>query len=514
MPITGKTRAKIVNDLLSDWTLRMFSAGFGSFNAFQSAWCVQLATALALDLEAFESNAEAIATEIVPSEQTSDTTLARHVAVDGITLSTGTAGTYTVTITGASGTGSPGTVISLVNRRLVSTAGRTYSPVASTIIMPTGATSVAVTIVSDDTGTAPNLAVGAVLTWTAAPLGIDPTATVASIVSAGTDGPTSAQIASAVRDWRRSRPASGNPAYWAQKAEQLSYVGKAFVYPCLKPDLGAVVASDLDVLGTTSLVLIGPPQGDSPTQTQLIGGVAGAQIASAYLYFQGRADLEGNSVYGQPILTPGTQDDGDWNVETPKTLDLAVQLSLTLDGSHAYPFSGTMAVSGTSTTILLFVTGNYTAYTGARALVFVGTSAIRGGYQLVVLPAGTYDAGTNKTKWDLTQTPLLGAPSGNVYPAPGCWEELRLAIFDLFDNLGPGDVADTSIYPAPSPTVAYRRVRFPPVWWESPAVLYTAKLRAVALGVTGVQDCTVVLPASDQTPNAKQLIRLTTFLST
>ena len=148
------------------------------------------------------------------------------------------------------------------------------------------------------------------------------------------------------------------------------------------------------------------------------------------------------------------------------------------------------------------LTGNYTSGASNLAaqpvLVNVGTASYRGGYYRVVLPTGSFGGGN--TTFDLTATPLPAIPTGTLYPAPGCWGELRTAMFAYFDSLGPGDTT-------------------PPRRWPSEdngarSTVYRSALVATAMSVPGVLSASVTTPASDVAPLPKQVVTLSSFLVT
>lgn len=507
MPIIGTTRAQIAADLLARWTANMVAAGYPAFDASNTPEGEAIATALAVDLEAHQSNAQALGDEIIPASA-SDETLARHVAVEAITPRGATFGAWNITVSGRTG-GASGTQISSVGRKLVSKTGRTYSP-PSSFVMPNGSTTVITTVVADESGTASNLNVGDVLTWTSAPAGIDSTTTVSSAGAAANDAETRDETLARVVAWRRGRPASGSPPDWCVRAEDTSAVYRAYCYPCLKPRAGAYNNADLDTPGCVTMIVLGPPQGDSTASNVIIGG-QGAEPPAVRGYFLGTYNADGTPTYGGPQQFAGTMDPADVLIETPVLVNIAIDVSVTLDGKSAFPWAGTMAVDAASTTTSLVVAGNKTANNGLRALIPVGTGAIRGGYQLVTLPAGTYNGGTNKTTWEMSQSPLNAIPAGTCYPAPGNWEAFRAAIFEFFDDLGPGDVPDAiTVAPAAGYT---RRRRYPPESYVGTPDVYLTRLTAVMLGVRGVINVVIHTPAADQIAAPKQLFNLTTLLA-
>jgi hypothetical protein len=192
----------------------------------------------------------------------------------------------------------------------------------------------------------------------------------------------------------------------------------------------------------------------------------------------------------------------DYVIEAAQVGSQAVDMTVVPNAANAFPFAFTAAVSGTSTTTSLVVVGNYTAgatnLASQPVLVNVGTAAYRGGYYRIVLPVGVF-GGVN-TVFDLTSTPLPAAPTGTLYPAPGCWSAIRTAIFALFDSLGPGDTS-------------------PPRRWPNEdngarATLYRSAIVAAAMSAQGVLSATVTTPGTDVAPAQKQIVTLGELLVT
>ena len=178
-------------------------------------------------------------------------------------------------------------------------------------------------------------------------------------------------------------------------------------------------------------------------------------------------------------------------MSTNSTLNTLVTYS-TLDTLCTLDSNNTL-----STNTTLVVAGDHTAKEGMRALVLPSTPTARGGYRAVTLGPGVFAAG--ETTFDQTGSPV-GTPSGSVYPCPPNWETIRLAVFDYFDALGPGDTTPPSRWPAEDT--------------EARATLYRTALAAQVIGLTGstgVLSCTVSTPATDVTPAAKTVVTLGTL---
>jgi hypothetical protein len=85
-----------------------------------------------------------------------------------------------------------------------------------------------------------------------------------------------------------------------------------------------------------------------------------------------------------------------------------------------------------------------------------------------------------------------------VYPAPGNWSAIRLAVFDYFDRLGPGNDALLG--------------RFPAEDYTARAKLYRQALASAIMSVPGVLTASITTPGADVTPNRKTVVTLQTLL--
>ena len=200
-------------------------------------------------------------------------------------------------------------------------------------------------------------------------------------------------------------------------------------------------------------------------------------------------------------LRPVTIDPANYTVEAANVSPTVVTMAVTVNSANAYQWSGTMTVvSGTTTTLV--VSGDQTANAGLRALVFVGTGNVRGGYQFVTLGAAVF-GGVNTTFSQTGAQQLLGAPSGTVYPASLNYPSIRLAVLNLFDALTPGDTATPSRWPAENSIISPQIARLVP-----------SRIVAAVQDVVGVISVTVSNPASILTPTTKSIITLSTLTVT
>jgi uncharacterized phage protein gp47/JayE len=458
------------------------------------------ASALAVMLEGLEAQAEQNTRDILP-DQASDEALARHGYVYGVDRRTGVAAQLTVTVTGT-----PSATITIAaGTTMTWTDGTLYLVTSSSVTLSVGGSGT-INVSATTTGASTTRTVADVLTFSSAPSGLNATGAVASVVTPGADQETTQAWAQRIVDRLRFRPGAGNDADWREWAFQyLAYdIREVWVYPRLQPPASYPGSGTPGVLGCVTVVVGGPPQGDTPSSitTRVIGGTSGAELPAVKEYINGTRNALGLPVSNGEQLRPVTMSPADVSIEALTTQNQAVAATVTMNSANAYSFNFTATIDATSTMTSLVLNGNYT--TGATdledeaVLVNVGTSTYRGGYYRVVLPAGTFGGGN--TTFNLTATPLPAAPTGTLYPAPANWSAIRLAVFNFFDALGPGDT--------PSP------IRFPTEDYSARATLYKQALAAAIMAVPGVLNATVTTPASDTTPTRKTVLDLTTLLVT
>lgn len=457
------------------------------------------ASALAVLLEALEAQAEQNTRDILP-DQASDAAVARHAYVYGVDRRTGVAAQLTVTVTGT-----PSATVNIAAGTTMTWTDGTLYLVTSSSVTLSGGGSGTIAVTATTTGASTTRDAGDTLTFASAPSGLNPTGAVASVVTTGADQETVQAWAQRIVDRLRFRPSSGNDADWRSWA--LGYLGldirEAWVYPLLQPPASYPGLGTEGVLGCVTLVVAGEPQGDSATNTRLLGASSGAAIPEVKEYVNGTRNILGLPVTSGDQLRPVTIATADVSVEAITTQAQSVQATIAVNDANAFPFSFSpplIDVSSTSTSLV--VAGNYsssgTDMEDMAVLVNTDYTVYRGGYYRVALPAGTYDGGSGNTTFNLTATPLPTAPSGSVYPAPGNWSAIRLAVFGYFDALGPGN--DSTF------------TRFPPEDYTARAKVYKQALASALMAVPGVLSATVTTPGADVTPARKTVVTLTTLL--
>lgn len=493
MAFQGRSRDTIRDQLLADWSAEYTARGYTLLISEGSpSW--MLANSLAATQELLEAQAEQNARDILP-DQASTEALNRHGYVDGVERRPATPARYTVTVTGTNGT------YPLVGLSMVAPDGNVYDVSSTSVVIALGTGTVSVQ--ARIAGASGTRSTGDVLTWTTAPAGINPTGVIATEINPGIDRETDASYADRIIDRRRERPGSGNRSDWRDWVR--SYIGlpidDAFVYPLLEPPASVPGVGTEGVLGCVSVVAVGPAQGDSTTNTRIVGGTPGATLSLVKSYIEGDVTDEGVATAVGIQLRPVTIDPANYTVEAANVSPTVVTMAVTVNSANAYQWSGTMTVvSGTTTTLV--VSGDQTANAGLRALVFVGTGNVRGGYQFVTLGAAVF-GGVNTTFSQTGAQQLLGAPSGTVYPASLNYPSIRLAVLNLFDALTPGDTATPSRWPAENSIISPQIARLVP-----------SRIVAAVQDVVGVISVTVSNPASILTPTTKSIITLSTLTVT
>jgi len=489
--VTVRTAAEIRDALLSYWSAEYLANGENLLTAPGSD-AYLMASMIAIVQNACDVQALQVSRDILP-DQASNGAIERFGYVYGIARQTAVAARLTVTVTGT-----PSATITIpVGSALAWTDGTLYR-CTSTSVTLSGGGSGTINVTATTTGLTTTRAVGDVLTWQSAPAGLNPTGTVAGITTAGDDAESYQDWALRIIGRLRERPASGNRADWAAWVEAYTALDivSVYVYPLTQPLTGAAV------LGCVTVVAVGPAQGDSITNTRIlgVGNVPGATLTEVHDYIEGTRTADGLVTATGTQLRPVTMSAGDYTVDAIDVAPQSVVMSVTPNSANAYAFGFTATIDASSTATSLVLVGNYT--TGASnlantpVLVDVGNTYYRGGYYRIVLPAGVFAAGN--TTFDLTAAPLPAAPTGTLYPPPGNWSDLRTAIFAYFDSLGPGDTT-------------------PPRRWPSEdngarATVYRSALVAAAMAVPGVLSASVTTPGTDVAPLARQVVTLGNFL--
>lgn len=488
MAFDARTRVAIRDALLAEWSARHAIDGRTLLTAPGSPAYLE-ADALCLQLEGLEANALQVAPDILPTTAGPDAVV-RHGEVEGLPRDPATAAVLTVLITN----GPLSSSAALTGQTLQSPAGLAYLPVdgSGNVLGTLGPTngSGEVTVLARCTtiGSAGNVPVGTVLTWSSAPTGFATASNTVSDVVQGDEVEDIESYRARVIARRRNRPGSGNREDWKEWAEQCAGVAQAWVYPLLSP------AGTPNTLGCVTVVCAGTPQGAGAQNTRVINNTPGAALPAVAGFVEGTHDAAGVAVTNGVQLRPATMAAGDYTAETISTQTLDVDLTLVNTTPNAFPFPASYASTGSSVTQVV-IAGDRSFLAGKSILVYLGTTYARGGYAQVLVTAANYNGGLAHTT--ITFAAVAHAPSNNgagkcVYPAPPNYSAVRDEIFALFDALGPGDTSPASRYPAED--VGDR------------STLYASSIVAAAKSVPGVLSAATT--AVDTTPAAKTVVTL------
>ncbi len=496
MAITGQTRTQIRTAILSAFTSRLGALGL-SVDTSAGSYHYLLADRLAARALGIEGNAEELGAEI-DLRTASQAVVERWADLLGTERGDGTKGRYTVTLTGTSSL----TSVELDGRYFLRN-GLRYVPVENSVAMSAGTGTC--TIEAADVGTAYELASGDTLKWGSAPAGMNPTVTFATEVTAaedeqGDDG-YRAQVIAEVR----SRPASGNPQHLINLVEAHEDVAEAYCYPILGAHSGGQAAANtfttsrLDTPGAVTMLILGPPQGDTGLGSSLTHSrartSAQAQLVREYLLGERNADGTVQRPKGSRLFFAGC-DPADWTVAWPNLTAVNVELTVEPEYTNEPAWTGSHALVSATTTQVV-VSGDHTDLVDTDVILRMPDAEfVRGRWTKRTLASASYSGGSGQTTFTLDEA-MPDSPTGTMYPALGNWSEIRSAVFDLFDALGPGDVPSTADEPLRMGSITRRR-RYPPESWKGRADVALPDLRSAVIGAGGVLDVTVVAPVADQ----------------
>jgi hypothetical protein len=494
MPIAARTRDQIRADYLAAEAARYAAAG-RTLLTLPGSPAYRSADALATAVAVIEAQNASIGVEMLPS--TTVAFLDAHAGVYGLSRRAATAATVALQVSGAA----PGAVAIPVNSTLTTPDGLLYTAVEPSVTLGAGPPFLgAITAVCATPGTVGNKAPTTVLTWSSAPAGLNPTATVTAVPIAGTDLEDDTSLRARLLLFLRDRPGSGDRADWA--AWVGSYAGVAGVYVYGLYD----VTYGINTPGAVLVIPTGLAQGDSPNNSRLFGGASGAVLTAVQDYVDGTRDRTGAAILGGTQLRPATSAGRRIQAhEVPAAQD--VSLVLTLAATTPYPWAGSFSVDASSTATSLVLVGDAspsgTNLAGLAARIPVATTVARGGFQVRRLPTGVLGGG--KTTFNMDGMPGNGTPLGGIPTAtflvtasPPNDDAIRAAVFAYFDSLAPGD---TVILGGPS--------RWPGTDLGAYDTLYRGTLGAAVIrGAPGVVNATVAVPATDITPGPRQIVTL------
>jgi len=505
MAFTPRTRAQIAAEFLAYWSANYAAASPPRVLLTAQGSDADLeAQVVGVELEGLEAVAAQVALDILP-DQASPDSLARFSYVYNVPRLVGSTSQLTVTVTGAA----TFTTYTITTGTQVASADGVLFDVIDASVTTNGSYVATMNVRAANAGTSGNLAAGDTVTFTIAPTGLNPTGTVASVLSEGADEESDAGLAQRIIERLQERPASGNRSDWREWVR--SYIGttitEAYVYPLLQPPAVTPGVGTQGIPGCVTVVAVGPAQGDSTTNTRIVPSAgyrtAGGPVLEVIDYLNGIRDNEGNATLTGNRLPPVTMLYGDWTVESINTQTQNVIIQITPTTSNAFPFVSNPLLDASSDATHVIVSGNYAAggienLSGLSALVLLDTADYRGGYYRVTLGTGSYNGGTLLTTFLVDAMPGVPIAASYVWAAPPCWAALRATVFDYFDGLGPGDTSTPARWPTED--VSGR------------ATLYRSALAGRVTEVAGVLSAAIPTPSSDVTPAAKTVVTLGTLL--
>lgn len=499
MAFIARARAAIRDSLLGAWQTRAAAIGRRLLTTRRTIFYL-LADGLGVELEGLEAAAAAQVDEVFPNTA-SDAGVARHGGLYALPRRAASAAHLRLVATGPT---SSSTAIP-AGRVLTTPDGATFTPTAASITTNSAGAG-EVDVVATTAGTAGNLPVGSVLTWSAAPTGFASTATVTEITTEGEDIETVASWAERIVERLQERPASGNRADWRAWAESVDGVGDVFVHCCAEPPNLTVAPARPDivpnVLGCVSIVVTNPPPA-SGTYVQNADGTLGAGLDPTYsrrptqalcdavrAYIDGTGDVHGRATSSGRQLYPGDLDPDNWDAvrPAPVLVDVTVEVDPLIPGAFAFDTERTLTAVTDASHMTLSSAASIEAgapgESGTQlAFWFTGVNGdglpnvIRGAWALAAVD--TVNAGTGAITLS-TPLPVVPTVGMTVRAAPDFWDAIRRIVLEYFDSLGPGapdGLARSTRWPAPTPS--------------APSRVVASRILVGVLAIPGVEDANI-----------------------
>lgn len=384
------------------------------------------AQALGLELEQFGWRVASLLSQILPDKASTET-LNRTGAVNGVDREQAVAAVIVV-----SGTGTISSVITPGSSRLRSSSGYLYRLSGASTISVSGGGAWSATFVCDTAGLASTPLVAATLQWDSTPANSNPTATVSSVTTPGSDQETDSAYAQRIIDAIRERPASGNRSDVRDWVRSVTGVDTAFVYPLRRPGVPGTS------LGCWTAVPLGPADGDVPVYPSHPRLLSPSKVAEIADYIEGTRDKEGNLTSTGKQLRHVGMIDSNFSIEqaTAETCDVLVTMSTYSD--YEFEYVGSPLARSASTTSTVTVSGDQTAMLGKKVQLFVGATNARGGYVTRTINSAVIVGPDTVFTVDTMPTSPANDTSGFcVYGIPGNWSEIKANVFAYFDSLGP-----------------------------------------------------------------------------
>ena len=248
------------------------------------------ASALAAATEGLYQHQSWIFAQLFPD--TADASnLDRHATMRNITRKQATVSTGTCAVAGAAGS------VVVVGTQLVDAAGVQFVATAALALDVAGAGVLSIAAVAS--GVIGNLPVGAVLSFIAAPVGVQSTATVISL-SGGTGVELDADLAMRIIEEIRNPPSGGNVADYKRWAKAVDGVTDAYVFP-LRRGVGTVDVAVETVGGIPSDALVAAVQAYIDTVSPVTANVSVIKPMTITVDVSAMLTLSGIS-YGDAVI--------------------------------------------------------------------------------------------------------------------------------------------------------------------------------------------------------------------
>lgn len=460
-----------------------------------------LATAIALEVEGPEAEAEAARREAFPATASEEGVL-RHAEFDGLVRIPAARAVLRMRVEGT-----PSSLLTIPEgATLTSPDGLVF--LATPGVVTTQVSGFAyTTVTARDPGAVGNLPLGTTLRWQPAPSGFAATAVVALDAIAGDVTPflvvgsaeeTVEELRRRVVRYRREPPKAGCRGDWVEWSEEVEGVGASFVYPRVWRS-GASWQTDLPGV----LVLI--PLGEAPdpnTYQQRADGTMLLGLSPSFTrspsstlrervkdYIEGLAFRDGSPMppaLREELRPVGVAKD-NYSVEAPGLRAVPITVTVETDpGVAPWPWTTpAFRTVSSSTTTTLTLDSAAGIRPGTKVAVQLGTSVVRGGWWIVTVASVASNVLTLSTP-----LPVAASAGAQVRPDCGLWSEVRRLVLAAFDALGPGDL--------PTPVACQR---FPRPQYESPDRMTASGVIVAVSELVGVVSVVVEFPDESGSPS-------------
>jgi hypothetical protein len=190
-------------------------------------------------------------------------------------------------------------------------------------------------------------------------------------------------------------------------------------------------------------------QRNSTSNTRIISG---GTITNIKGYIEGTLDVSGNAVTGTQLRAV-TIDPDDYTILAATALTQAVTMALTMGSAYPFPWTSatTYAPTGWNNTTKVLSFGADPALVEVGDLIAVretGAGSSRGQYRYGTVAGVNHGANTVTMDSSFSSTLVDTTGTAKIRPLPANASEIRTAVYDYFDALGPGDsTGDSARWP-------------------------------------------------------------------